>query len=50
MNTLNVYDEKRRLLAEKGAELENAEQHVNVSIDSSLHLLDKKGFLVSWNI
>jgi superfamily II RNA helicase len=45
MNTLNVYDEKRRLLAEKGAELENAEQHVNVSIDSTLHLLEKKGFL-----
>jgi len=45
MNTLNVYDEKRRLLAEKGAELENAEQHVNVSIDSTLHLLEKRGFL-----
>ena len=44
-NTVIIYDEKRRLLAEKGAELENAEQHVNVSIDSSLHLLEKKGFL-----
>ena len=45
MNTVNVYDEKHRLLAEKGAELENAEQHVNVSIDSTLYLLEKRGFL-----
>jgi superfamily II RNA helicase len=45
MNTVNVYDEKRRLLAEKGAELENAEQHVNVSIDSTIQLLEKRGFL-----
>jgi superfamily II RNA helicase len=45
MNTVTIYDGKRRLLAEKGAELENAEQRVNVSIDSALYLLEKKGFL-----
>ena len=44
-NTVTIYDEKRKLLAEKGEELENAEQHVNVSIDSTLYLLEKKGFL-----
>lgn len=44
-NTVTIYDEKRRLLAEKGAELANAEQHVNVSIDSTIHLLEKRGFL-----
>lgn len=44
-NTVTIYDEKNKLLAEKGEELENAEQHVNVSIDSTLYLLEKKGFL-----
>jgi superfamily II RNA helicase len=44
-NTVTIYDEKRQLLAEKGEELENAEQRVNVSINSTLHLLEKKGIL-----
>lgn len=45
MNTLTVYEDNQHLLVQKKQRMSSVEQYVDVAVDSTIQLLERRGFL-----